>query len=213
MLALNAPSFPSPSRAPDPGPVRERAELDAITLARCKRGDRQAFRAFVSTYQTPVYALVSRLLRGSGDVDDLAQETFVRAYRHFDRFDLGHESRASAWILTIATRVCLDALRAAPRRAHRESLAPASVPRERERPDEAHERRELGRAIERSAMQLPDDQRAALLLVGLHGATMREVATALDIPEATAKTKVFRARQKMRQLLAAWQIKDGRSDG
>src|SRR5215467_16324894 len=84
------------------------SELDRPTLGRCKAGDPIAFRAFVVRYERSVFALVSRLIGRSAWVEDLAQESFLRAYRTFASFDVGHDARPSTWILTIALRVALD---------------------------------------------------------------------------------------------------------
>src|SRR5262245_42484489 len=86
-------------------------ELDQVTLARAQRGDEGACRTLVVTYQRPVFALLSRILRRN--VDDLAQETFLRVFRALPRFRPAGPARLSTWILTIATRLAIDELRAA----------------------------------------------------------------------------------------------------
>jgi RNA polymerase sigma-70 factor (ECF subfamily) len=107
--------------------------------------------------------------------------------------------RASTWLLTIATRLALDARKkrrlplAAPEAAH-------AVP-DPATPETERARRELGARLARAAESLSDDQRAAFVLAELHGFTLAEVARALDIPENTAKTRLFRARERMRAAL------------
>src|SRR5262245_9009014 len=86
-------------------------ELDEVTLARAKRGDERACRAFVETYQRQVFALISRLLGRQPLVEDLAQETFLRAFRALASFDPRGPARLSTWLLTIASRLALDELR------------------------------------------------------------------------------------------------------
>jgi RNA polymerase sigma-70 factor (ECF subfamily) len=186
------------------------APLDAGVLARCRAQDPMAFRAFVVRYERMVFALLSRMLgpRGAAaEVEDLAQEAFVRAYRAFPSFDPGGPAKVSTWLLTIAMRLALDA------RKKKRVEHDASDPGEAERaaasaraqgtPEAAVERRELGRAIAEAAMTLPDDQRAALVLAEMHGLSIAEIAEALDVPENTAKTRLFRAREKMREALRA----------
>jgi RNA polymerase sigma-70 factor (ECF subfamily) len=129
-------------------------------------------------------------------VEDLAQETFLRVFRALPDFDPAGAARPSTWVLTIATRVALDARRKKPL---------PSVPLDEEAgasgatPETESARRELGRTIARAAAELSDDMRAAFLLADVHGFTMNEIAEALSIPENTAKTRVFRARQQMRE--------------
>ena len=160
-----------------------------------------AFRAFVVRHERMVFALLSRMMSRGPEVEDLAQETFVRAYRAFPSFDPDGAAKPSTWLLTIATRLALDA---------RKKKQVAQVPLEDapesstgSNPEIALERQELGRAIARAASLLPDDQRAALILAELHGLTTTEIAEALDVPENTAKTRLFRAREKMREALAS----------
>src|SRR6187551_3553023 len=100
-LAMNA-AFPRP-RASAPPP------LDGSILGRCRAQDPMAFRAFVVRYERMVFALLSRMLGHGPEVEDLAQETVVRAYRAFPAFDPAGAAKPSTWLLTIATRLALDA--------------------------------------------------------------------------------------------------------
>jgi RNA polymerase sigma-70 factor (ECF subfamily) len=133
-------------------------------------------------------------------VEDLAQETFLRAFRALPAFRPDGPARASTWLLTIATRLALDS-RKKKRLPLAEPEASLQVP-DRSTPETERARRELGRRLAVAAEALSDDHRAALLLSDVHGFTLAEVGEALGIPEATAKTRVFRARQHMRESLA-----------
>jgi len=177
-------------------------ELPRDVLVRCVAGDVDAFRDFVARYERPVYALLGRMLGGGADVEDLAQEVFLRAFRALPAFDVDGGARPSTWLLTIATRLALDVRKrrrpplAAMDRAARDVAADAADP------EATSFRAELGRAIARAADELPDEQRAAWILAEFHDLTTQEIARILDVPEATAKTRVFRAREKMRARLA-----------
>ena len=178
-------------------------EIDRETLSRCRTRDPVAFRAFVVRYQRPVFACLSRMLGHGPHVEDLAQEVFLRAFRALPTFDPDGAAKPSTWLLTIATRIALDARkrRVIPLRPLEDgaNVAQAATP-ETERA-----RAELGRAIEGAAAQLSDEQRAVLILCEYHGFTMAEIAAAIGIPEATAKTRLFRARERMRDALGnAW---------
>jgi RNA polymerase sigma-70 factor (ECF subfamily) len=181
------------------GPVPGRsAELDRATLVRAQRGDPIAFRAFVVRYERPVFALLSRLLGPGRDVEDLAQETFLRAFRALPRFDLDGRARPSTWLLTIATRLALDEKKK--RKLPVEPLHHDSAPDDRS-PERSAARTELARAIARAADELPDDQRAAFVLSEFHGLSHAEIGEVLSAPEATIKTRLFRAREKLKQAL------------
>lgn len=175
------------------------AQLDAGILARCRAQDPMAFRAFVVRYERMVFALLSRMLGQGPEVEDLAQETFVRAYRAFPAFDVEGPAKPSTWLLTIATRLALDARKK--KKLDQTELDETTDGASGSTPELALERRELGRAIAAAAQTLPDDQRAALVLAEFHGLAIAEIAEALEIPENTAKTRLFRAREKMREEL------------
>ncbi len=196
---MMAVAMPGPERSPPvlPAPRRaHEAELDRATLARCKSRDPMAFRAFVVRYERAVFALVSRILGHGAHVEDLAQEAFLKAYRAFPGFDLDAAARPSTWLLTIATRLALDA-----RKRKSLTLQPMDAA---ERvasgatPETERARLELGRAIAAAAARLGVEQRAALVLAEFHGLSTAEIAVAMDVPEATAKTRLFRARERMR---------------
>jgi RNA polymerase sigma-70 factor, ECF subfamily len=179
--------------------ARSPAELDRVTLERTRALDPVALRAFVARYQRPVFALLSRMVGPGPHVEDLAQETFLRAFKALPAFRPDGPARASTWLLTIATRLALDA-----RKKKQLPLAPPEaaddVP-DASTPETERARRELGRRLALAAESLSDDHRAALLLADVHGFSLAEVGEALGIPEATAKTRVFRARQHMRAQL------------
>src|SRR4051812_24174724 len=145
------------------------APLDAGVLARCRAQDPMAFRAFVVRYERMVFALLSRMLGHGPEVEDLAQETFMRAYRAFPEFDLAGPAKPSTWLLTIATRLALDA-----RKKRKLDQTPLDDTNDAatatgSTPELSLERRQLGIAIADAADTLPDDQRAALVLAELHG--------------------------------------------
>lgn len=120
-----------------------------------------AFRAFVVRYERMVFALVSRMLGRGPEVEDLAQETFVRAFRAFPDFDPTGPAKPSTWLLTIATRLALDA-----RKKRKLGVADdgeAAAVASPSTPELTLERRQLGSAIAEAAAALPDDQRAAFV--------------------------------------------------
>jgi RNA polymerase sigma-70 factor, ECF subfamily len=179
---------------------RRAADLDRATLERCKAKDPMAFRAFVVRYERPVFALLSRMMGPGAHVEDLAQETFLRAFGAFPTLDLDAPAKPSTWLFTIGVRLAIDARRKHGSRAV--SLDEASEVAHASTPETERARGELGRAIARAAEALPDDQRAAFVLAEFHDLTTAEIASALGVPEATAKTRLHRAREKMRASLA-----------
>ena|SRR5215471_4838756 len=177
------------------------ADVDRRTLLACKAHDPAAFRTFVLAYQRAVFALVSRVLGPGPHVQDLAQETFLRAYRAFPRFEIDAGARPSTWLLTIAVRLALNAKKRLSRSPPLSLVAAARLADETT-PEVEGARRELGRAIAVAAAELSDEQRAAFVLAQFHGLSVVEIAEALDIPENTVKTRLFRARAHLRAKLA-----------
>lgn len=174
-------------------------ELERATLERCTKQDPLAFRAFVVRYERPVFAVLSRILGPGAPVEDLAQETFLRAFRAFPSFDVGARGRPSTWLLTIAVRLAVDEKRK--RRGTvdiEDHLVDASTPHTQ------LTERELGRAIEAAVEALGTEQRACFVLVHFHARSLQEVAQILDVPEATVKTRLFRAREKLKFALLEW---------
>jgi RNA polymerase sigma-70 factor (ECF subfamily) len=137
---------------------------------------------------------------GSGpDVEDLAQEVFLRAFRALGRFDTSRDARPSTWLLTIASRLVVDKRRerhvlVLP--LHDDLVAPAPGT-----PETESRRAELGRAIARAAAQLTDEQRDVFVLAEFHCLEMAEIAQVLSVAEGTVKTRLFRARERLRTLL------------
>lgn len=177
----------------------EGGELDPELLARCQSGEPAAVRVFVERYQRPVFALLSRIVGHGPEVEDLAQETFLRAIRALGGFDPAGGARLSTWLLTIATRLGLDVCR----KRGRERRSPLlTEPASATTPEHEAERAELRGAIASAVDELPPDQRAAFVLAEFHGFSIEDIAAALAAPESTIKTRLFRAREKLARALA-----------
>jgi RNA polymerase sigma-70 factor (ECF subfamily) len=175
------------------------AELDRETLAACRAGNATAIHGFVTRYQSLVFAFLSRSLGRGPHVEDLAQEVFIRACRSLPRFELDGKARVSTWLLTIASRLAIDARRK--RQVAVTTLDADTIALAEGTPETERRRLEIGRALEAAAGKLSDDQRDAFVLAEFHGLDMTEIANVLGVPENTAKTRLFRARAQLRLLL------------
>jgi RNA polymerase sigma-70 factor (ECF subfamily) len=182
-----------------PALERARPELDAHTLDRCRAGDPAALRVFVTLYQHAVFAFLSRTLGAGPHVEDLAQEVFLRACRALPAFDAAGKARLSTWLLTIASRVATDARRK--RRVPVSALDVEVTAVASSTPETERRRKEIGRALARAAEELSNEQRDVFVLAEFHGMEMREIADVLGIRENTAKTRLFRARERLRDFL------------
>jgi RNA polymerase sigma-70 factor, ECF subfamily len=181
------------------GVAESAAELDEATLEGCRAGNAAALRIFVTRYQHIVFAFLSRSLGAGPHVEDLAQEVFLRACRALPTFDSAKSARLSTWLLTIASRLAIDA-----RRKRRLPVAPLDadlVIAASGTPETERRRLEIAAALERAAMQLSSEQRDVFVLAEFHGLDTKELALCLGVPEATVKTRLFRARARLRTAL------------
>lgn len=174
------------------------AELDDVTLARARRGERAACTAFVAMYQRRVFAAIGRIgarRLGPARVEELAQDAFIRALGALPRFSSDGPAKLSTWLLTIATRVALNALRGA-----RAEILPLDAAVQAQAPDELG-RLDVRRGLHHAIASLTPEQRAVVVLHDLHGLTDTEVAAALEVGVAAVKSRLFRARARLRKTL------------
>jgi RNA polymerase sigma-70 factor (ECF subfamily) len=163
-------------------------------------GSQSAFEQIVRRFQRPVVGLIARMTGDYALAEDLAQDTFVKAFRNLAAFDTTR--RLSSWLFRIAHNTALDALRRSRPVMLRlpESPEPAEVPAAPPAPDPV-ERQALGQAIEAALSQLPPAQRSAIVLRYQEGLTFEEIGHILGIPEVTARSHVHRARKSLARLL------------
>lgn len=179
-------------------------EIDAATLERCRGGDAMAVRLFVTRHQHMVFAFLSRTLGAGPHVEDLAQEVFLRVFRALPRYDGAGTARLSTWVLAIASHVAIDARRK--RKIPTSTLDPEVTVLDPGTPETEQRRIEIGRAVARAAAALPDEQRDVFVLAELHGLEMRDIAAVLGVGENTVKTRLFRARARLRtSLRGVWE--------
>ncbi len=166
--------------------------------------DDRACRAVLSCYERRVFTLCVRMLGDRRSAEEAAQDTFWKGLRALSTFDPQGPAKLSTWLLTIATRTCLDELR---RRRRRDApLLPFddAVPAVDDVGAEAvvlakEEASEGARSIEARLMALPEDQRVVLVWRALLGTSERETAQALGIPAGTVKSRLSRALASLKE--------------
>ena len=175
-------------------------ELDERALIeRCRTGDDTAFGELVDRYKNLVYGLVYRLVADRSQVDDLAQEVFLKVYRGLPYFR--GDARLSTWIYRIVQNVCFQAR---PRRAPDLSLDDDAGSRRRlepGRPDGAFTDLELRDRLEKAIARLPDQYRLLIAAHYLEGVQYEALAEAMNLPLGTVKTHLYRAKRRLRELL------------
>jgi RNA polymerase sigma-70 factor (ECF subfamily) len=171
---------------------------DEALLAAIAAGEAQASVVFVRRFQRQVYGLAVTMVGDRTLAEDIAQQTFERAWRHAGAFD-GRRASVRTWVMTICRRLAIDALRlrkAAP--FDPDELAAMSPPSNGVQPeDRAIDLTEVGRV--RSAVgALPDEQRRAVLLAVLGGHTAKEIAEREQVPLGTVKSRLRLGLRRLR---------------
>ena len=169
-------------------------------------GDLQAFNTLVLHFQSQVYNLAYRVMGDGDSAADAAQDAFIRAYKNIRRFRGGS---FKAWLMRITTNVCYDELRRRKRRPQTslealhvvEEEANPSLTAPAETPEAHTQRMELAHAIQECLSRLPHDQRMAAVLCDVQGYSYDEIRSILGISLGTVKSRLSRARAKMRDCL------------
>ena len=172
---------------------------EARIVAQALAGSQSAFEQIVRRYQRPIISLISRMTGDRALAEDLAQETFVKAFRSLAAFDTTR--RLSSWLFRIAHNTAIDAMRRSrppqvPSRPYLRRLTRRTIAR-------PVERQELGQALEAALDALRPDQRAAIVFRYDNGLSFDEIGTILGVPEVTARSHVHRARKELARLLTA----------
>ncbi len=176
---------------------------EVLLVTRAQKGNTAAFNQLVETYQELCFNVAFRLVGDSETAADVTQDAFLSAYRHLDQFKGGS---FRSWLLRIVTNASYDVLRARTRRPA-ESLddlveeTAFDVVDPGELPETLTLRHELFAALQEGLKALPVDQRAAVVLYDVHGLSYEEVAVALNTNLGTVKSRLNRARKRLRDYL------------
>lgn len=166
---------------------------DAADVTAAAAGDLAAFERLVRAMQGPVWRYVVHLVNDHALAEDITQEVFIRVHRKLDTLE--NPERFVPWLLTTARNAAYDAGRARQRRPLElvgDRDLPASGPAE-----DPH----LSLEVEDALAQLDDSLRESVILVGIIGLTYQEAAKTLGVPEGTVKSRTFRARKLLMDLL------------
>lgn len=185
---------------PDPDPDRERRALaDELLAIRCQLGEPAAFDALVDRWHAPLCAYTARLIGADDATADVVQDVWLRVLRGLPA--LRDPARFAPWLFGIARRTVMDRLR-------RRYAEPAPVPLDDAEIGGAEDASDDDVDEELAAMhgelaRLPLAERDALVLFYLHELTLEQIADVLAVPVGTVKSRLFRARRRMRAHLVA----------
>lgn len=193
--------------------VVEKAQLtDSELVERYIDGEESSFRELVGRYEGRIVNFIQRSIGDRERAYDLAQETFIRVYRHIHRFDTS--KKFSTWIYTIASNLAKNELRNRSRNPlvlfqtltsrwdddHR----PLQFEDSSMRPDDLFRKRQLQDLVERAAEQLPEHHREVFILREIEGKSYEEIAEITDTQLGTVKSRLNRARNRFAQIIAPW---------
>lgn len=177
------------------------AETDHELVRRVQKGDRRAFDLLFDRYQHKIQGLVSRFIRGHEEIEDVVQESFIKAYRALPRFR--GDSAFYTWLYRIAINTAKNYLVARNRRppgvdidvADAEFIDGADALRQVDDPESELRRDDLEKAIKSAIADLPDDLRSAVTLREFDGLSYEQIAQIMDCPVGTVRSRIFRARE------------------
>ena len=177
-------------------------DIDQQLVERVQRGDKAAFDLLVVKYQRKIFRLLSRLIRDTAEIEDVAQEAFVKAYRALPNFR--GDSAFYTWLYRIAINTAKNYLVSQGRRAptstqadieDAETFDDGDHLRDLNTPDSMLVTKQVAEAVNRAIDQLPEDLRTAIVLRELEGLSYEEIAESMQCPIGTVRSRIFRARE------------------
>ncbi|MCC7398765.1 MAG: sigma-70 family RNA polymerase sigma factor [Planctomycetes bacterium] len=186
-------------------------EITNDLVVAAQQGDDAASRTIVERLQRPVIATIFRFL-GPGwrrEIEDLAQEVFLKVFRALDKFDPAR-AKFTTWVYTFVRNHCFDVLKRRRLPVRSMDQTPEGEParefadRRELQPTQDAENQELGRRISEALASLGEDQRMVFVLREYENLDYREIATITGVNEGTVKSRLFRAKESLRQHLAPY---------
>jgi RNA polymerase sigma-70 factor (ECF subfamily) len=198
-------------RHPIQGRMSDR-EVDQQLVERAQRGEKRAFELLVIKYQRKLERLLSRIIRDPGEIEDVAQEAFVKAYRALPNFR--GDSAFYTWLYRIGINTAKNYLIAQGRRAptsteydndEAEGFEDAAGLRDINTPENELMSKQIGKTVNDAIDALPEELRTAITLREIDGLSYEEIAKIMECPIGTVRSRIFRAREavaeKLRPLL------------
>jgi RNA polymerase sigma-70 factor (ECF subfamily) len=192
-------------------PGTETDALDQADMAKLQAGQGSALNDLMARHATPIFQFLCRLTGSEEDANDLAQETFVRVFKSSGGFHL--DQKFSTWLFAIAANLARNHFRWRGRHPQvsldaenaetRQTLG-ATLPSDAPAPNETALARERAGAVRQAVVDLPADLRTALVLCEWEERSVAEAAAMLNTTPKAVESRLYRARQTLRQRLAAW---------
>ena len=176
--------------------------VDQLLVERVQAGDKRAFELLVMKYQRKVHRLLSRFIRDAAEVEDVAQDAFIKAYRALPQFR--GESAFYTWLYRIAVNTAKNFLVSQGRRAptstdanaeEAETFDDADQLREISTPESVLHGKQVAETVNRAMDELPEELKTAITLREIEGMSYEEIAAVMNCPIGTVRSRIFRARE------------------
>ena len=177
----------------------ETAEGEEIAIDRARRGDHEAFRALVDRHARAVFRLAFRMTGSEVDGEDVAQETFLKAWKQIQRFD--GRATFGTWLHRICANCALDHIRARKRKQDVQFDSAVQMAEDAPSPERMAQSSQVTAILGSALDELTDMERSAFVLRHYEGLGIKEISAALGVQQGAAKHTVFRAVQKLRRAL------------
>jgi RNA polymerase sigma-70 factor, ECF subfamily len=174
-------------------------EDEQAWISQSRNGDPAAFESLIRAHQPMIHSLTFRMTGSLADAEDLAQETFIRAYQQLGAYQ--GRAKFSSWLYRIAINACLNWRQREARRNQLHASWAESTAAQPPATDPPPDENEPGQRAQAAMLRLPSKQRAAIVLTVYEGLNHAEAARALGCTEATVSWRVFTARRKLRHWL------------
>ena len=172
---------------------------EILLIARARGGDREAFGALVEQYRDSVYRLAYRMCGNAYDADEAAQEAFVAAWRALPNFR--GDAKFSTWLYRLATNAAIDLMRREKRHQTGAERELPDIADDADSPQEAVERTEQQREVQKALSSLNEEYREILLLRYMEELDYSEIAAVLNLPTGTVKSRLNRAKAALKSAL------------
>ncbi len=170
---------------------------DQALVERCLRGDRKALEELVGQYERPIYNAAYRILGNPDDAADATQVVFMKAFEHLGQYDPKY--KFFSWIYRIAVNEAINQLKRVRNQQPLDDTEVAGT----SSPEATAEAGDLYRQIQDGLMELTDDYRTVVVLRHFSDCSYRQISEILEIPEKTVKSRLYSARQVMKETLLA----------
>lgn len=184
-------------------------QLDARWVKLARKGNQEAFAELVEFYKDKILHLAYRMLNNRHEAEDIVQETFLRVYKNFDRYD--ENQKFSTWLYRIATNLCIDKLRkrkpsysldAELNDSENSSDGYSLIPGDERTPETEYLLSETQQTIYQAMESLPAKYKSVMMLRYLNELSLQEIGDILNMPVTTVKTRVHRGREFLRKRLS-----------